>query len=127
MAELAVERLVLASSRLPLMRDSGYKVWRWGGLGVGGWGGVLAEAASCIYVNRNVICSSELGGNQRVLYLLRLAAGGGAEGVRRVVVAVEPTVQLLRRGGKVIQSHLLPGDAPAALGVHAVPAALLVT
>lgn len=28
MAELDDDRLVLASSRLPLMRDSGYNVWR---------------------------------------------------------------------------------------------------
>lgn len=42
-------------------------------------------------------------------------------------MAIEAALQLLRRDGKVVQSHLLPGDAPAALRVHAVPTALLIT
>lgn len=42
-------------------------------------------------------------------------------------MAIEAAVQLLRRCGEVVQPHLLPGDAPAALRVHAVPAALLIT
>lgn len=40
---------------------------------------------------------------------------------------VEAAVQLLRGGDKMIQPHLLPGNAAAALGVDAVAAALLVT
>lgn len=42
-------------------------------------------------------------------------------------MAIEAAVQLLRRCGKMVQSHLLPGNAPAALRVHAVPTALLIT
>lgn len=59
-------------------------------------------------------------------HLLRLAAGGGAERVRGIVVTVEAAVQLLRCRGEVIQPHLFPRDASAALRVHAVPTALLI-
>lgn len=44
MAELDDERLVLASSRLPLMRDSGYSVWR----------GEGANMCECVSEKKNV-------------------------------------------------------------------------
>jgi len=63
-----------------------------------------------------------------VAHLLRLAAaGGGREGVVRVVaVAIEPAVQVLVDGGEVVAPQLLAGTTSAALGVHAVSTALLV-
>lgn len=40
---------------------------------------------------------------------------------------LKAALKLLRGSDKMIQPHLLPGDTTAALGVHAVAAALLVT
>lgn len=63
----------------------------------------------------------------RLPHLLRFAPGVGAERVQGIVVTVEAAVQLLRCRGEVIQPHLFPRDASAALRVHAVPTALLIT
>lgn len=113
MAELDDDRLVLASSRLLLMRDSGYNVW-------GGEGANMCECVSKRNVEKYFFA-------WRLPHLLRLAAAGGAERVRGIVVTVEAAVQLLRCCGEVIQPHLFPRDASAALRVHAVPTALLIT
>lgn len=42
-------------------------------------------------------------------------------------MTIEAAVQMLRGGGEVFHSHLFPRDASAALRVHAVPTALLIT
>lgn len=63
------------------------------------------------------------GARDPVAYLLGLARGG--ETVGGVVGGpLEAAVQVL--GGEVFGAELLPGPAPAALRVDAVPAALLV-
>lgn len=42
-------------------------------------------------------------------------------------MTIEAAVQMLRGCGEVFHSHLFPRDASAALRVHAVPTALLIT
>lgn len=58
-------------------------------------------------------------------HLLGLAGARTNESIGRVVVPLETAVQVL--GAEVLRPKLLPRSTPAALGVHAVPAALLVT
>lgn len=53
MAELDVDRLVLASSRLPLMRDSGYKVWGW-------WAGISYLCKVCVCMRRSKYASVQV-------------------------------------------------------------------
>lgn len=60
-----------------------------------------------------------------LLYLLGLASCSRTEGVWGIVVVVEATVQVLR--WEVLWSQLLSRNAPAALRVHTVSTALLVT